>query len=91
MTKKIMIQIITAVFIFSLIAASGFSAEKEGAHTGSKNQTGQSSMGGMDGSHHENINSGRDFGQHVKEMNEHFSGTHNPGRHHKGYSGIKDK
>lgn len=36
------------------------------------------------------IDSGRDFGQHVRGMNDHFSGDHNPGKHHKGYSGLKD-
>ncbi len=35
------------------------------------------------------IESGRDFGQHVKEHNKRFSGDHNPGKHHKGYSGLK--
>lgn len=91
MTKKIIIQIITAAFILALAVTPGFSAEKKGSDNGSKSQTEQSSMGNMDGSHHDGIDSGRDFGQHVKDMNDHFSGTHNPGRHHKGYSGIKDK
>lgn len=43
-----------------------------------------------DSGHHADINSGRDFGGHVKDMNDHFSGDHNPGKHHKGYSGLKD-
>ena len=38
---------------------------------------------------HGEINSGRDFGQHVKQHNDMFSGSMNPGVHHKGYSGLK--
>lgn len=30
---------------------------------------------------------GREFGQHVVACNEHFSGEHNPGVHHRGFSG----
>ncbi|MBT4526749.1 MAG: hypothetical protein HOC24_09370 [Deltaproteobacteria bacterium] len=35
------------------------------------------------------INSGREFGKHVKQHNDMFSGTMNPGVHHKGYSTLK--
>jgi hypothetical protein len=38
---------------------------------------------------HGDINSGREFGQHVKQNNDMFSGTMNPGVHHKGYSTLK--
>lgn len=30
---------------------------------------------------------GREFGQHVVACNDHFSGDHNPGVHHRGFSG----
>ena len=30
---------------------------------------------------------GREFGQHVVACNDHFSGEHNPGVHHRGFSG----
>ncbi|WP_163339862.1 hypothetical protein [Desulfopila sp. IMCC35008] len=57
---------------------------KGGGDKGGKGTTSQGS------GHHDNIDSGRDFGQHVKDMNDHFSGDHNPGSKHKGYSGLKD-
>jgi len=31
--------------------------------------------------------SGREFGEHVVACNDHFSGEHNPGVHHRGFSG----
>ena len=31
--------------------------------------------------------SGAEFGQHVVACNDHFSGEHNPGVHHRGFSG----
>lgn len=30
---------------------------------------------------------GRDFGNHVRECHEHFSGEMNPGVHHRGFAG----
>lgn len=62
------------VFAVQPVLAKG--ASKEGSST-------------HDSGHHGDINSGKDFGQHVIEMNDHFSGSHNPGKHHNGYSGIK--
>ncbi len=76
MTTKKRLTTIVAAGLFSLVigVSSGFSAD--------------SSKSGH-GSGHQGIESGRDFGQHVKEHNKMFSGDHNPGKHHKGYSGIK--
>jgi len=35
------------------------------------------------------INSGKEFGQHVRSHNDNFSGEMNPGVHHQGYSTKK--
>jgi hypothetical protein len=33
---------------------------------------------------------GRDFGQHVAEHHDEFTGDHNPGVHHRGFSGWEE-
>lgn len=73
---------LTLAFIQPGVAKGG-NSEKGG---GKQTQSGDSHGTG----HHGDIDSGRDFGQHVKEMNDNFSGDHNPGRHHNGFSELKD-
>lgn len=77
---------IAALLFVSTTTTSGIAGEKKDSESGKGVQTEQ---GTGHGSHHQNIESGRDFGRHVKEHNDMFSGDHNPGVHHKGYSGIK--
>lgn len=89
MTKSsILTTAITALFLITLGVNSGVAAKDNGKSKTAGTQTGMSSDGP---GHHDRIESGSDFGQHVKEHNTHFSGDHNPGKNHKGYSGIKNK
>jgi hypothetical protein len=75
MTKKMITTVLSiGLFSLSIAVSSGIASEN-----------GMSGSGSCD----TQIESGRDFGQHVKEHNKMFSGDHNPGKHHKGYSGIK--
>lgn len=86
------ITLLTGLAAVTLILATsqpGFT-KGDGKSAGGQMKSGSShEMSHDDSGHHDKIESGRDFGQHVKEMNDHFSGDHNPGKHHKGYSGIK--
>jgi hypothetical protein len=82
---------ITALFLVTLGVNSGIAAKDNGKSETAGTQTEQTETSSDGSGHHDNIDSGRDFGQHVKEHNDHFSGDHNPGKNHKGYSGIKDK
>ena len=80
---------IAALFLITLGVNSGVAAKDNGKSKGMGSQIEQNS--GTHAGDHSNIKSGRDFGQHVREHNDHFSGDHNPGKHHKVYSGIKNK
>jgi hypothetical protein len=89
MTKStILTTAIAALFLITLGVNSGVAAKNNGK---SKTTGTQSEMSSDGSRHHDSIKSVRDFGQHVKEHNAHFSGDHNPGKNHKGYSGIKNK
>ncbi len=79
---------IATLFLITLSVNSGIAAKNNGKSKTAGPQTEASNEGS---GNHDNIKSGRDFGQHVKEHNDHFSGDHNPGKNHKGYSGIKNK
>jgi hypothetical protein len=87
MKNKTLITVIVAALMFLVINVSvGISAENKKSGKGESQKTGQSTQMG---SGHQGIDSGRDFGKHVTEHNGMFSGDRNPGKHHKGYSGIK--
>ena len=83
MKRNIVIALIAALTLTLISIQPGFAK-------GGGGQKGGTTATSHDAGHHDDINSGRDFGQHVKDMNDHFSGDHNPGKHHKGYSGLKD-
>ena len=80
---------IAALFLITLGVNSGVAAKDNGKSKGTGSQTEQNS--GTHSGDHSSITSGNDFGQHVSTHNDMFSGDHNPGKHHKGYSGIKSK
>lgn len=75
-SKSIALTTIIGLSLFAIkpVFAKGESKERSGSR---------------DSGHHDNIDSGKDFGQHVSDVNDRFSGDHNPGNHHNGYSGIK--
>ena len=91
--NKNMLMVFLAALLF--LGTTAFeSAAAQGNDNGNDNGNGngqqsQTEHSSGSGSHHEDIDSGKDFGQHVSEHNDHFSGDHNPGNH-RGYSGIKD-
>ncbi len=88
--KTILTAVVASLFLITLSVNSGF-AKKNDTGTKGGGKKAEQTMGGMDhgDDHHDKITSGKDFGQHVRGHNDHFSGTMNPGRHHQGYSGIK--
>ena len=88
--KTILTAVVASLFLITLSVNSGF-AKKNDSGTKGGGKKSEQSMGSMDhgDDHHVGIKSGKDFGQHVSKMDNHFSGTMNPGRHHQGYSGIK--
>ena len=90
--KTVLTAVVASLFLITLSVNSGF-AEKNNSGTkgGGKKAEQTQTTGGMNhgGDHHAGIGSGKEFGQHVRDHNSHFSGTMNPGRHHQGYSGIK--
>ena len=87
MRSTLLTAAITTLFTIALGVNSGIAKQVNGKEKNSARQTEQTNENGT--GHHDSINSGRDFGQHVKEHNDHFSGDHNPGKNHKGYSGLK--
>lgn len=88
--KTILTAVVASLFLITLSMNNSF-AKKNDTGTKGGGKKSEQSMGSMDhgDDHHAGIKSGRDFGQHVRGHNDHFSGTMNPGRHHQGYSGIK--
>ncbi|SHO51763.1 hypothetical protein [Desulfopila aestuarii] len=88
MRKKIVLTVIAGLALMLAGVNAGLAKGSEKHSTNNRTQIKDSSS--HESGHHDSINSGRDFGQHVKEMNDNFSGDHNPGKHHKGYSGLKD-
>lgn len=88
MRNKIILIVIAGLALMLAGVNTGLAKGSEKHSTSNGTQAEHSSS--QESGHHDSINSGRDFGQHVKEMNDNFSGDHNPGKHHKGYSGLKD-
>jgi hypothetical protein len=88
MKDKTLTTVVIASLMFLVINVSaGISAENKNSDKSKHQKTEQTANMG---SGHQGIESGKDFGKHVSEHNKMFSGDHNPGKHHKGYSGIKD-
>lgn len=89
--KNVLSAVAASLFLITLSVNSGFAKKNDtGTKDGGKKAGQTQTMGGMNygSDHHAGVDSGKDSGQHVRDHNSHFSGIMNPGKHHKGYSGL---
>ena len=87
MTKStILTTAVAALFLITLGVNSGVAAKDNGKSKAGGIQTEKGSK--KDSERHMGITTGKNFSDHVKSHNDHFSGEHNPGRH-RGFSPVK--